>query len=215
MQAARHETAKILKQVMWINYSVFFIEFICGYYAKSTALMADSLDLLGDAAIYGISWYALTQGPLWNVRAGFFKGLVMAMFGCFVLGQAVYRAISGTVPFSLTVTGIGLLALFANAVCMMFLFKYREADMNMRSTWLCSRNDIFANIGVLISAGLVALTGSGMPDVIIGFAIAALYLKTAYDVISEAYLAHSISINSSRVQIARINGVASLIGPSE
>ncbi len=215
MQAAKYETAKILKQVMWINYSVFFIEFICGYYSKSTALMADSLDLLGDAAIYGISWYALTQGPLWNVRAGFFKGLVMAMFGFFVLGQAVYRAISGTVPFSLTVTGIGLMALFANAICMLFLFKYRETDINMRSTWLCSRNDIFANIGVLISAGLVALTGSGMPDVIIGFAIAALYLKTAYDVISEAYLEHSISINSSRVQIARINGVASLIGPSE
>lgn len=215
MQTAK-QTVKVLKQVMLINYSVFLIEFICGYYAKSTALMADSLDLLGDAAIYGISWYALTQGPLWSARAGFYKGLVMAMFGFFVLGQAVYRGISGTVPFSLTVTSIGFLALGANAVCMGFLYKYREADINMRSTWLCSRNDIFANIGVLISAGLVALTSSGMPDVIIGFAIAALYLKTAYDVISEAnYLAHSISINSSRVQIARINGVASLIGPSE
>ncbi|MES2801698.1 MAG: cation transporter [Bdellovibrionota bacterium] len=182
------QTAKVLKQVMVINYSVFFIEFICGYYAKSTALMADSLDLLGDAAIYGISLYALSQGPLWNARAGFLKGLVMAMFGFFVLGQAIYRGISGTVPFSFTVTSIGLLALCANAICMMFLYKYREVDMNMRSTWLCSRNDIFANTGVLISAGLVALTGSGMPDVIIGFAIAALYLKTAYDVMSDAQL---------------------------
>lgn len=211
------QMAKVLKQVMWINYSIFLIEFVCGYYANSTALMADSLDLLGDAAIYGISWYAITQGPQWNARAGFLKGLVMAMFGFFVLGQVVNRAISGVVPFSMTVTSIGFLALAANAVCILLLYKYREADINMRSTWLCSRNDIFANVGVLISAGLVAVTGSGLPDVIIGFAIAALYLKTAYDVITETqnYLAHSISINSSRVQMARINGVASLIGPSE
>lgn len=151
--------------------------------------MADSLDLLGDAAIYGISWYALTREPLWNARAGFVKGLVMAMFGFFVLGQAVSRGIYGTVSYSLTVTSIGFLALVANAICMILLFQYREADINLRSTWLCSRNDIFANLGVLISAGLVAMTGSGLPDVIIGIAIAALYLKTAYDVISDAQFA--------------------------
>lgn len=171
---------------MWINYSVFLIEFVCGYYAKSTALMADSLDLLGDAAIYGISWYAISQGPVWTAKAGFYKGLIMAMFGFFVLGQAVYRAISGTVPFSLTVTSVGFLALFANVICLAFLHKYRNADANMRSTWLCSRNDIFANLAVLISAGLVVLTNSGLPDVAVGFFIAALYLKTAYDLLFEA-----------------------------
>ncbi len=182
------QAARVLKKVMWINYSVFLIEFICGYYAKSTALMADSLDLLGDAAIYGISWYAISQGPVWNAKAGFYKGLIMAMFGFFVLGQAVYRAIAGTVPFSITVTSVGFLALVANLICMMMLYKFRKADLNMRSTWLCSRNDIFANVAVLVSAGLVAITGSGMPDVVVGFLIAALYLKTAYDVLGEAQL---------------------------
>ena len=180
------EALRVLKKVMWINYSVFLIEFICGYYAKSTALMADSLDLLGDAAIYGISWYAISQGPVWTAKAGFYKGLIMAMFGFFVLGQAVYRAIAGTVPFSLTVTSVGFLALVANVVCLTFLHKYRKADANMRSTWLCSRNDIFANLAVLISAALVALTDSGLPDVVVGFFIAALYLKTAYDVLGDA-----------------------------
>lgn len=180
------EQGKVLRLVMGINYSMFAIEFLSGYFAKSTALMADSLDLIGDAAIYGISWYALQRGPLWQARAGLFKGLVMAMFGFFVMGQAVYRGIAGTVPFSLTVTSIGLLAFLSNAICMILLYKYREVDSNMRSVWLCSRNDIFANIGVVIASGLVALTGSGAPDVIVGFAIAALYLKTAYDVVSEA-----------------------------
>lgn len=207
----KQQTIQILKKVMWINYSVFFIEFIFGYYAKSTALMADSLDLLGDAAIYGISMYAISRGPFWNAKAGFYKGLVMAMFGFFVLGQAVFRAIAGTVPFSMTVTTVGFLALAANVICMFLLFNHRDADSNMRSTWVCSRNDIFANVAILISAGLVALSGTGLPDVAVGFFIAALYLKTAYDVI---YLEHSISINSSRVQMAKING-ASLIGPSE
>lgn len=108
----------------------------------------------------------------------------MAMFGFFVMGQAVYRGIAGTVPFSLTVTSIGLLAFLSNAVCMILLYKYRDTDSNMRSVWLCSCNDIFANIGVVIASGLVVLTGSGAPDVIVGFAIAALYLKTAYDVVS-------------------------------
>ena len=180
------EQGKVLRLVMWINYSMFALEFLAGYFARSTALMADSLDLLGDAAIYGISWYALTRGALWQARAGMFKGLVMALFGFFVMGQAAYRGVAGTVPFSLTVTSIGLLAFTANAVCMALLYRHRDTNINMRSTWLCSRNDIFANLGVVVASLLVLATGSGAPDVIVGLAIAALYLKTAYDVVSEA-----------------------------
>ena len=193
------EHARVLRRVMWINYSMFAIEFIAGYFARSTALMADSLDLLGDAAIYGISWYALTRGSLWQARAGQFKGLVMAMFGFFVMGQAVHRLIHGSVPFSLTVTVIGLLAFATNAACMLLLYKYRDADINMRSVWLCSRNDIFANLGVVVASILVVITGSGAPDVIVGFAIAALYLKTAYDVVTESKNYFALSRGSQPV----------------
>ncbi|RYZ77590.1 MAG: cation transporter [Proteobacteria bacterium] len=186
LAALRAKQGNVLKIVLLLNAVMFGIEFVAGYLSKSSALMADSLDMFGDAAVYGLSLYALHRGALWRARAGLSKGLVMAAFGLFVLGQVAYRTWVGTVPVAETMGLIGGMALAANAICLWLLYAHRSDDINMRSTWLCSRNDIIANVGVLGASSLVALTQSGIPDRVVGFGIAILFLKSAYEVLTEA-----------------------------
>lgn len=178
----------VLKIVLITNALMFLVEFSFGLISQSSALMADSLDMFGDATVYAFSLYALNRGALWRARAGFSKGIIMALFGFFVLGQVIYRSINGIVPQADTMSVIGALALAANAYCLYLLYNHRSDDINMRSTWLCSRNDIIANVGVIAASALVAYFQSGLPDVIVGSAIATLFLKSAYEVLSEAKL---------------------------
>lgn len=182
----RQSQGKVLKIVFAINLIMFFVEFTYGYISKSSALMADSLDMFGDAAVYAFSLYALHKADIWRSRAGLAKGLVMALLGTFILGEVLVKIIMGTVPESQTMTLIGSVALAANFACVVLLFKHRADDINLRSTWLCSRNDIIANIAVIIASGLVAITGSAMPDIVVGLGIAFLFLKSANSVIREA-----------------------------
>lgn len=184
----RNSQGKVLKIVLAINLAMFFLEFSFGYISKSSALMADSLDMFGDAAVYAFSLYAIHKAPIWRSRAGLAKGVIMALFGVFVLGEVIFKVVSGTVPESQTMTLIGTVALIANAACLFLLYKHRADDINMRSTWLCSRNDIIANTSVIIASGLVAMTGSPIPDIVVGTAIAFLFLKSATTVIREAKL---------------------------
>jgi Co/Zn/Cd efflux system component len=193
LQALRAKQGSVLKIVLLLNAAMFVVEFAAGYFSRSSALMADSLDMFGDAAVYGLSLYALNRGTLWRARAGFSKGVVMAGFGLFVLGQVIYRTWAGTVPVSETMGMIGALALAANTVCLWLLFAHKSDDINMRSTWLCSRNDIIANTGVLLASALVAFTGSGIPDRVVGFGIAILFLKSAYEVLNEARIEIRVS----------------------
>lgn len=182
----RESQAKVLKIVLAINFIMFFVEFAYGYISKSSALMADSLDMFGDAAVYAFSLYAIDKAPIWRSRAGLAKGLVMALLGTFILGEVLVKIVMGSVPESQTMTIIGSVALVANFACVVLLFKHRADDINLRSTWLCSRNDIIANIAVLTASGLVAITGSAMPDIVVGLGIAFLFLKSANSVIREA-----------------------------
>lgn len=176
----------ILKWVFAINAIMFVVEMSYGVISRSSALMADSLDMFGDAAVYAFSLYALNRGSLWRARAGLSKGLVMALFGLIVLGQTIYRLVTGSIPEAEIMSAVGGLALTTNLVCLVLLYRHRSDDINMRSTWLCSRNDIFANVGVLGASVLVILTGSALPDIIVGFAIGALFLRSALSVIHEA-----------------------------
>ena len=182
----RESQAKVLKIVLVINLIMFFVEFAYGYISKSSALMADSLDMFGDAAVYGFSLYAINKAAIWRSRAGLAKGLIMALLGTFILGEVIVKVIMGTVPQSQMMTMIGSIALVANFACVVLLFKHKADDINLRSTWLCSRNDIIANIAVIAASGLVAITGSAMPDVIVGLGIAFLFLRSANSVIKEA-----------------------------
>lgn len=182
----REKQGTVLKWVLGINALMFVVEFTFGWLSRSSALMADSLDMFGDAAVYGFSLFALNRGAIWRARAGLSKGVIMAIFGFVVLGQATYRFLTASVPVAETMGVIGAVALAANAICLVLLYSHRADDINMRSTWLCSRNDIVSNVGVIVASVLVGLSNSGWPDLIVGVAIACLFLKSAYEVINEA-----------------------------
>jgi len=163
------------------------VEAAAGLVAHSTALLADSLDMLGDALVYGFSLYVLWRSAEWKAAAAVLKGAIMAVFGVGVLIEAVYKAIAGVVPMAETIGIIGMLVLLGNGLCFFLLFRHRSDDLNMRSTWLCSRNDILANLSVLIAAAGVKVFDSSWPDILIGAAIAALFLRIAFIVLHESF----------------------------
>jgi cation diffusion facilitator family transporter len=183
LEAARK---RVLQAVLAINAALFIVEVIAGLVAHSTALLADSLDMLGDALVYGLSLYVLARRPAWGAQAAFAKGAVMAVFGIAVLGEAIYKVMLGATPHAPTMGAVGTLALLGNAVCALLLFRHRADDLNMRSTWLCSRNDLIGNVSVLGAAAGVAVLDSLWPDVIVGGAVALLYLRTSLTVLRES-----------------------------
>jgi Co/Zn/Cd efflux system component len=139
---------------------MFVIEFTMGLLAHSSALMADSLDMLGDALVYLFSLYVLHKNEAWRSSAAFLKGLIITFFGVAVLIDVILKITKDITPVPLTMGAIGGLALAANIICLLLLMKQRDDDINMKSTYLCSRNDIITNCGVLVSAFLVGVTGS-------------------------------------------------------
>ncbi|MEK6759255.1 MAG: cation transporter [Deltaproteobacteria bacterium] len=186
LEALRGRQGSVLKIVLAINAVMFLVEGTAGLLAHSTALLADSLDMLGDALVYGFSLYVLSLGGRWQAVSALFKGAVMAAFGIFVLGSALYKIFFPVLPIAEAIGIVGIIALGANSICLALLWRHRSDDINMSSVWLCSRNDIIANTSVLLAGAGVWLTGSGWPDIIIGLAIAALFLRSAMHVISRA-----------------------------
>jgi len=183
----RVEHRKVLVVVLVINAVLFVVEATAGVLAHSTALLADSLDMLGDSLIYGFSLYVLCRSAEWKAIAAVFKGAVMAAFGVGVLAEAIYKTTAGVVPVAETMGIIGVLVLLGNGLCFLLLFRHRSDDLNMRSTWLCSRNDIIANISVLVAAVGVKVLNASWPDILIGAAIAVLFLRSAFTVLSESF----------------------------
>jgi cation diffusion facilitator family transporter len=186
IKTLRGEHRKVLIVVLVINAVLFVVEAGAGLLAHSTALLADSLDMFGDSLVYGFSLYVLWRSAEWKALAAIFKGIVMALFGVGVLAEALYKMAAGVVPSAETMGIIGVLVLIGNGVCFFLLLRHRSDDLNMRSTWLCSRNDIIANVAVLAAAAGVAVSGSLWPDFIVGGAIAVLFLRTAWTVLRES-----------------------------
>ncbi|MGH1505427.1 MAG: cation diffusion facilitator family transporter [Acidimicrobiales bacterium] len=184
--ALRERQRKVLWTVLAINAVLFFVEFGVGWWARSTALLADSLDMLGDVFVYAFSLWVLHRGTRWRARAALSKGTVQLVFGLVVLTQAAWRAVDGTPPVADAMALMGLVALAGNTWAFVLLWRHRSDDINMTSTWLCSRNDLIANSAVLVAAALVWRLDSVWPDVVVGVAIAALFLRTAADVIRDA-----------------------------
>ncbi|MEQ8807138.1 MAG: cation transporter [Rhodospirillales bacterium] len=178
------------RRVLWfaliVNGGMFFGELAGAYLSKSIALQADALDFLGDAANYGISLAVVGMHLAWRARAALIKGLSMGLFGLWVIGTTVWRIAEGGVPEAHIITGVGVLALIANVVVALALFKYRDGDANMRSVWLCSRNDAIANVAVIAAGGGVWLSGTFWPDVAVGGIIAGLALFASAEVIRRA-----------------------------
>lgn len=177
---------RVLRAVLWINAVMFVTELGAGLMAHSTALLADSVDMLGDAIVYGGSLYVIGRGAAWPARVALLKGGIMAAFGAAVLAEVALKLGRGLLPAAPMMTGIGLLALAANAVVLALLARHRDDDINMRSAWLCSRNDVIANAGVLAAAGGVALSGSAWPDIVVGLVIASLFSGSALSVLLDA-----------------------------
>jgi len=177
---------RVLLIVLWINVAMFVAEFGLGLLAHSTALLADSVDMLGDAIVYGFSLYAVARGVHWQARAAVLKGSIMATFGIGVLVEVAMKVARGEVPSAELMSGVALIALAANVFCLILLSRHRADDINMRSAWMCSRNDVVANVGVLVAAGGVAVTGSPWPDITIGLLIAALFGGSAVKVLRGA-----------------------------
>ena len=189
---------KTLKVVLVINVGMFLVEFAAGLIAASTALLADSLDMLGDALVYGLSLYVVSRNDAWKAVSALIKGGIMALFGLFVLGQAAYKLFNPITPHFELIGLIGLLALAANAVCLALLWRHRAEDVNMRSVWMCSRNDIIANTSVLFAALGVWLANSQWPDLVVGLGIAVLFLRSAFHVFKDSiatYVAHNKSLH--------------------
>jgi Co/Zn/Cd efflux system component len=186
IDALRGRQSSILKIVLVINAVMFVVELIAGLLGHSVSLVADSLDMLGDALVYGFSLYVVARSSAMKAKAALLKGAIMAAFGIFVLGQAIYRIVFPQLPVFEAIGAIGLLALAANSMCFFLLWRHRADDINMSSVWLCSRNDIIANVSVLFAALGVWLTRSGWPDILVGLALAALFLRSALFVLRGA-----------------------------
>lgn len=187
LDALRERQGKTLRIVLWINVLLFLAEFTAGVIASSNSLMADSLDALGDALVYAVSLYVLARSAKWRAGAALLKGVVMLAFGIAVSLALLDRLFSPVLPVASVIGGFGLVALAANSACLFFLTRHRHDDLNMESVWLCSRNDIIANLGVLVAGAGVAITGTMWPDLLIGGAIGVLFLRSAIYVIAKAW----------------------------
>ncbi|MFC0251784.1 cation transporter [Massilia consociata] len=177
---------RILWIALWVNALMFFVEIVGGWAAGSVSLLADAVDFLGDAANYGISLFVLALAPVWRSRTALVKGATMGGYGIFVLGTALWHLRSGTVPQAHTMGLIGFLALAANCLVAVLLFSYRNGDANMRSVWLCTRNDAIGNVAVMLAAFGVFQTGSGLPDLLVATVMGLLGLSAAHSVITHA-----------------------------
>ena len=186
IEKLRASQSSTLTAVLAINAVMFGVEFGAGLVADTTALLADSLDMLGDALVYGFSLYVVTRDNGWKARSAFLKSGVMALFGLFVMGEAIVHALNPAIPQFGIMGLIGLGALVANSICLGMLWQHRAEDVNMRSVWLCSRNDIIANTAVLGAALAVWLVQAQWPDLVVGIAIATLFLRSALHVFRDA-----------------------------
>jgi Co/Zn/Cd efflux system component len=178
------------RRALWIalliNAAMFVVEIVGGLKAGSVSLLADAVDFAGDAANYGLSLTVLSMGLAWRSRAAMVKGATMTAFGVFVIGKTVWAAYFGVPPEAFTMGAIAMLALAANAGVAAMLYAFREGDADMRSVWLCSRNDAIGNVAVLLAAVGVFGTGSRWPDLAVAAVIASLAISAGVAVMRQA-----------------------------
>jgi Co/Zn/Cd efflux system component len=178
------------RRTLWIalivNAGFFFVEIAAGVAAGSTSLQADALDFLGDAANYAISLGVAGMALAWRARAALAKGATLLILALWILGSTVWHAWAGTLPTAEVMGAVGFAALVANSSIALMLYRYRGGDANMRSVWICSRNDAIGNLAVLAAAAGVLGTGTGWPDVIVAAIIGGLSLTGGLQIVRQA-----------------------------
>ena len=182
--------SRTYKRALWIviaiNGAMFAIEMAAGHTSGSRALQADALDFLADTVTYAISLAAIGHSLLWRTRAALAKGTSLAVMGLWVLGTTIDNVIYPGTPEALTMGVVGFLALAANLISVALLYSFRDGDANIRSVWLCSRNDAIGNIAVMIAASSVWATASGWPDLLVAGMMASLFLYGSFQIIRQA-----------------------------
>lgn len=186
MEKLRTKQRGTLIAVLVINAVMFVIIAGAALYGRSTALLSDSLDNLGDALTYGLSLFAVAKGTRTKAKVALFKGGLIFIAACGVLFQIVYRLFAPVVPAYEIMGVFSIAGLFANSLCLFLLWKHRKEDVNMSSVWECSRNDIASNISVFIAAGAVLLFKSGLPDILVATGLSILLLRSAFRVVRSA-----------------------------
>lgn len=186
VDALRERQRGTLIKVLWINAVMFIAIAAAAFYGKSTALLSDSLDNLGDALTYGLSLYAVARGPTTKARIALFKGGLIFGAACIVVAQIVHRIVSPVLPSYEVMSIFSLAGLTANTVCLALLWRHRREDINMSSVFECSRNDIASNLAVIVAAIGVWAFNSGLPDIIVASLLAALLLNSSARVIKGA-----------------------------
>jgi Co/Zn/Cd efflux system component len=186
LDALRERQRATLQVVLVINALMFVVIVAAAVYGNSTALLADSLDNLGDALTYGLSLYVVSRGAVAKARVALFKGGLIFLAALAVVAQIVYRVIVPGVPLFEVMGAFSLFGLAANSTCLFLLWRHRHEDVNMSSVWECSRNDIAANLSVFVAAGLVWITGAGWPDILVALGLVALLMRSAVRIIRMA-----------------------------
>ncbi|MFI7959990.1 cation transporter, partial [Acinetobacter baumannii] len=183
-KADTSEQAKVLKILLAINAALFVIEFISGLIAASTGLIADSLDMFADAAVYGIALYTVGKAAKYQVKAAHFAGWIQLFLAITVIVDVIRRFILGSEPESLLMIVIGFLALIANVACLYLISGHKDGGAHMKASWIFSANDVIVNLGVIIAGFLVALTGSAYPDLVIGIIVSLFVLNGARKILA-------------------------------
>lgn len=177
---------KTLLVLLAINAFMFVTELIAGLLAQSTGLIADSLDMLADATVYGLSFYAVGKGVLHQAKAAQISGYLQVILGLGVLFEVVRRLLFGSEPQSALIISIGAVALAANIICLVLISKHRDGGVHMRASWIFSTNDVIANLGVIFSGVLVAVLGSRFPDLIVGTIISLIVIRGGINILKDA-----------------------------
>lgn len=186
LDGLRARQRSTLRAVLAINAVMFFVIVAAALYGRSTALLADSLDNLGDALTYGLSLYAVARGARVKAQVALFKGLLIFLAAGVVATQLFYRLFVPSVPLFEVMGVFSLLGLAANVLCLGLLWRHRHEDVNMSSVWECSRNDIISNLAVFVAAGAVWLVGAGWPDLVVAALLVVVLLRSAWRVIRSA-----------------------------
>lgn len=177
---------RALFAVIAINAAMFAVEMAAGFLGDSMALRADALDFLGDTATYAMSLAVIGLAPVWRGRAALVKGVSLGLVGLWVLGATAYRVIALGAPEPLVMGGVGLLAAAANLASVAILFRFRDGEANVRSVWLCSRNDAIGNAAVVVAGAAVYVSGTAWPDLAVAAAMAGLFLASAAGIVRQA-----------------------------
>ncbi len=178
---------RILVVIIAINFGMFFVEVFGGLAAGSMALLADSLDFLGDSATYTISLIVIGMPLAVRAKAGLFKGISLFAIAAWVLGSTFYRVFIDGVPEPLTMGAIGIAAFAANVISAVLLMKYKDGDSNVRSVWLCSRNDAIGNLAVILAASGIAATDAAWPDLLVAGIMGSLFIHSATKIVQQSW----------------------------